>query len=949
MPQPEKFEHYELLKNQDGSVAELGHGAMGVTYKAFDTNLRCNVALKVISAAYLHDPTAAERFLREARAAAQLRHRNVASVFHLGKCSDSYFYAMEFIEGETVDARVKREGPLNSLLALEITNQVAAALMAAAKQGLVHRDIKPSNLMLLLEGDGELIVKVIDFGLVKSALIGSTAGALTSTGFVGTPYFASPEQLDQRSEDIRSDIYSLGITLWYMLTGKPTFMGSVASVIAQHFDKAPPFEALAVLPVCVVDILRKMLEKDVDTRLQTPQELRAELRHGIDTLRCTALSSDAMPTVALDQARETIGLSSVEGLQPPPRAGSVLSSRYQLIEDIDPSNPGHSFHAEDTGQKSRVRIKIVRCAESAFATVREQVSRVQGAAHPHFISVLAAERTSVFGYVVLEWLEGFPLVDLLRARRELTARETLALLAQMAPAIDAARDLGVHLSLRLRDVLIHFPEGFAGPDAQVVLRCPLAEWPVYVVKLDPLGSLEEVDEMRSAADRTMVGARGTDLAANVAQFAAIAYDLLGGKPGASGPLATISEEGNGILRRALSSQAHFSSAAEFLTKFSEAASDITTRPTQQLPAMDPKAAASSVPIPRAAAVTEKPAASTAAASITPAGPRFSEADTARMRRLRNYLPGLGAVAGLAAVVGIGIYVLSTDQPVRKAAPHPPAATPAPSPVATAPRLPPQPGKPWKNSLGMTYQPLDDLWFAATETRVRDFSAFFEATHYDATGGMDSLQRDGFKNHNHSWQDPGFKQSPEHPVVGISREDANFFCKWLTEKERAAGALTPAQFYRLPTDREWSRAVGLSYETGSTPEDRSARIKGVYPWGRTFPPPQDAGNYAGLEVREGAPDNWPAIAAYRDQYPRTCPVPGFKPNEHGISDLGGNVWEWCRDPFGKSNPRWGVLRGGSWATSIPEEMLASYRRALDPSFREDDVGFRCVIATGDGDR
>ena len=206
MSQPENFEHYELLKRDDGTFVELGHGAMGMTYKAFDTNLRCAVALKVISAAYLNDPTAAERFLREARGAAQLRHRNVASVFHLGRHGDSYFYSMEFIEGDTVDARVKRDGPLDPVTALEITAQVASALIAAHKQGLVHRDIKPSNLMLIREDDGEMLVKVIDFGLVKSALIGSTAGALTTTGFVGTPYFASPEQLDQRSEDIRSDI-----------------------------------------------------------------------------------------------------------------------------------------------------------------------------------------------------------------------------------------------------------------------------------------------------------------------------------------------------------------------------------------------------------------------------------------------------------------------------------------------------------------------------------------------------------------------------------------------------------------------------------------------------------------------------------------------------------------------------------------------------------------------
>ena len=236
MAEPIEFEHYRLLQNEDGSLVELGRGAMGITYKAFDKNLRCDVALKVISDRLLEDSTAAGRFLREARSAAKLRHRNVASIFHLGEHGSSYFYAMEFINGETVTERVKREGPLPCLFALEIAQQVASALMAAEAEHLVHRDIKPSNLMLVREGDGETIVKVIDFGLAKSILVQSSA-ALTSGGFVGTPFFASPEQLDRQAEDIRSDIYSLGVTLWFMLTGKPTFVGSIASVIAQHLDR----------------------------------------------------------------------------------------------------------------------------------------------------------------------------------------------------------------------------------------------------------------------------------------------------------------------------------------------------------------------------------------------------------------------------------------------------------------------------------------------------------------------------------------------------------------------------------------------------------------------------------------------------------------------------------------------------------------------------------------
>ena len=103
-------------------------------------------------------------------------------------------------------------------------------------------------------------------------------------GFVGTPYFASPEQLDRQAEDIRSDIYSLGVTLWYMLTGKPTFMGSMASVIAQHLEKTPAFDSLAILPTQVVAVLRRMLEKDKTKRIQTPWELRLELRSCIESL-----------------------------------------------------------------------------------------------------------------------------------------------------------------------------------------------------------------------------------------------------------------------------------------------------------------------------------------------------------------------------------------------------------------------------------------------------------------------------------------------------------------------------------------------------------------------------------------------------------------------------------------------------------------------------------------
>src|SRR6266550_2503565 len=173
-PRPEnrRFQDYEICCREDGvTLDELGRGAMGITYRAKDLTLGSLVALKVITARYSEDPESRERFRREARAAAQLRHPNVASVFHFGETPGGQcFYAMEVVEGETLEARVRRDGPLPAEVALAVVTQVTRAVMAAATHGLVHRDLKPSNLMVVANDSGStdvFIVKVIDFGLAK--------------------------------------------------------------------------------------------------------------------------------------------------------------------------------------------------------------------------------------------------------------------------------------------------------------------------------------------------------------------------------------------------------------------------------------------------------------------------------------------------------------------------------------------------------------------------------------------------------------------------------------------------------------------------------------------------------------------------------------------------------------------------------------------------------------
>jgi eukaryotic-like serine/threonine-protein kinase len=273
------FQHYELVIGDDGKPIELGRGAMGVTYKAFDVDLRVLVTLKLISEKYVGDESARLRFLREARAAAKVRHTNVASVFHLGNSSGDYFYAMEFVEGETLERLVNRSGCLDATLSLEILIQLAAGMAAIDEQHLVHRDIKPTNIIVQIKQGDRVAAKIIDLGLAKTVGESAPESAISvSGGFAGTPEFASPEQFAGVEVDIRSDLYSLGVTVWKMLTGQSPFRGSPAELMYQHQHSTLPLEQVKDVPQPFVSLLEALLEKDPGKRPQSPLELQAQLR-----------------------------------------------------------------------------------------------------------------------------------------------------------------------------------------------------------------------------------------------------------------------------------------------------------------------------------------------------------------------------------------------------------------------------------------------------------------------------------------------------------------------------------------------------------------------------------------------------------------------------------------------------------------------------------------------
>src|SRR5437867_12837611 len=280
-----KYAHFEVEVGADGFPVELGAGAMAITYRARDTVLNSTAALKVIDRKVAQNPGARSRFLREARAAANIHHPNVARVTYYGEQDGECFYAMELVEGETLEARVRRDGPMPVAVALEIIEQAARALAVAEVCGVVHRDLKPSNVMLESDASDALMIKVIDYGVAKVMAAQADPDAeQTQAGFIGTPAFASPEQFAETGQsriDRRSDIYSLGVTLWYLLCGRTPFVGRTMEEIRARQTGELPLEQLRSLhlPGQVIALLKSMLAPDPKDRPQTARELLSAV-HG---------------------------------------------------------------------------------------------------------------------------------------------------------------------------------------------------------------------------------------------------------------------------------------------------------------------------------------------------------------------------------------------------------------------------------------------------------------------------------------------------------------------------------------------------------------------------------------------------------------------------------------------------------------------------------------------
>ena len=266
---------YEILR-------ELGRGGMGVVYLAQNKLMGRMEVLKVVGGQLVNRRGVLDRFLGEIRNAARLHHPNIVAAYSAIRLGESLVFAMEYVEGLDLSRLVKARGPLPVANACNYIHQAALGLQHAHEHGMVHRDIKPSNLMLARQGN-RAVVKVLDFGLAKVQSEGDVDGGLTHEGqMLGTPDYIAPEQIsDAQRADIRADIYSLGCTLYYLLTGGPPFQGdSLYEILQAHhsMDATPLNLVRPEVPVELAAIVAKMMAKEPERRFQKPKEVAQALK-----------------------------------------------------------------------------------------------------------------------------------------------------------------------------------------------------------------------------------------------------------------------------------------------------------------------------------------------------------------------------------------------------------------------------------------------------------------------------------------------------------------------------------------------------------------------------------------------------------------------------------------------------------------------------------------------
>lgn len=734
-----RFGDFEILGATDGRPIELGRGGMGVTYRARQVSMGGReVALKVINPTLLGDEGIRKRFLREAQIAGAIEHPNVALVYSRGQEGDSYFYAMQLVEGVDLDRYVKKHGPLSVFQALSVTAQAAGALEAARTKGLIHRDIKPSNIMAVEDRRNRLRIKLIDFGLAKNVGDANASQSIVSgEQFIGTFAYASPEQCRQEELDTRSDVYSLGITLWFLLTGKTPFHGSPAEISGSHLFRQPPFTDLPELPPSVLELLKSLLAKDPAERPQTPAELEDRVEEILRTLPADSgiqpseigSANTPLPASESDLGMQTLIGSPVLSSYLAPAAGQTREERFHLIEELREGVSGRLFRAREdrAGTSREVALKFLHPSIVSDADNRkllsEQFERVRGLSIDHLVGHYTLELDAQPPFLVREWLNGFSLSALLRWRQSVPVQELVTLLAHLPTLLDQLSEHSLALiEVGLGKIFLAFPPEITPASFPVLAKSPPDGLRQAQLKLNPLslrglvkrsGSSDTDPTMLStsrllALTQAKMGMRGKS---SVQLLGQLIYELLSGRPysapdtGDYVPLTAINEFGNRMLRAALVAPVTaggFSDCQSFWQAFGTSVSTSPkTSPVAPLASpvppprsVQPPARSISLPTPPPAPIYQAPRENTDVptqlGTTTYARGPGSQVIAASPQKKSSIWP-IVWILGIAGIVGLGVLtvlVLSVGR-IMLAGRHSPGSTVTPTPSVAIVEATPQ--------------------------------------------------------------------------------------------------------------------------------------------------------------------------------------------------------------------------------------------------------------------
>jgi serine/threonine protein kinase len=877
----------------------LGQGGMGAVYKASQVRLKRPVAIKIMRRDVGKDHDFEARFEREAQAMAKLNHPNIVSVIDFGEAGPDYLYiVMELIDGADM-MDVIRGGQMTQEMALTLLPQVCDALQFAHDHGIVHRDIKPSNIMLTRDGR----VKMCDFGLAKRYDLESSFRTQTGTG-MGTPDYAAPEQFDPNGHiDHRADIYALGVMIYQMITGQ--LPRGVWKPPSQRAEISPQWD----------DIVSRAMQSDPSDRYQHASDIKTDVSSIplSGRVRKDVVSQDEKVV-----ASHALASAATKSRARAPLLFGLITGTFVLVVGafyaFKSSRSGETPVPVETSQSNQLapppliaspptgwNAKASRAAAELALTksnsvIIEQNGKTLSISHSQ---PLPLGDFRFIGFFTGNFSPPQTYDDLAKGMTEAELKAMLAPIELERVNVKSVRVLNDEIAyiIASKPGLKH--AGFQGAKmtdellshfSQASLLEDLDLSQCSAVTDAGFGHLSKLTNLRRLGlDSTQVTTNGIAALKSANQLESLSMIWKGDGDEDSARIASACPN----LKR-LAVQHAFS--AESLRQIAK----IKNLSLLRLTKFNPSA-------PHLTALTEM-------ASLSELSLEDSTiSDFTALDAALKQMPMLKKVTVNGVARTLDIPVLSSISSATKESP-------------------------FTNTLGMKFVPVpitggptdkQRVLFSVWETRVHDYEVFVKETKRE-------------------WKKSGIEQGTTHPAVNMNCEDAMAFCAWLTETEHKAGKLDAQLAYRLPSDHEWSCAVGIGdKETATkTPEEKNIQIN-VFPWGNEWPPPADAGNYGGLELKPlidsgrvmgGSTD----LGEWEDSFIDSAPCGSFRASRDGLFDLGGNAFEWCNTPW-SAQSEGAVIRGSSSKDGQRGRLWSSFRLEKSLITTSDNLGFRCVLA------